>query len=77
MIEIRELWTYPVKSVQGISLQEAELSERGLEFDRNWMITDSEYKFITQRQLPVMTSVKVSLSYNQMVLNQQQHRLLF
>ena len=68
MIEISEIKTYPVKSLQEISLQEAMITVRGLEFDRNWMITDSKYKFITQRQLPALAAIHVSLKEDILIL---------
>jgi uncharacterized protein YcbX len=37
---ISALWVYPVKSCAGVQLQEAVLTETGLEFDRAWMVVD-------------------------------------
>jgi hypothetical protein len=40
---------YPIKSLGGISLQSSEVEERGLKYDRRWMLVDESDKFITQR----------------------------
>ena len=62
MPAITQLHVYPVKSMRGISVDEAELTVRGLKYDRNWMVTDQTGRFITQRELPKLASVTVSIS---------------
>ena len=51
MAQITDLYIYPVKSLKGIALKEAQTARRGLEFDREWMITDNNYNFISQREI--------------------------
>ena len=68
MIEVSGLNIYPVKSMQGISVEDATLSVRGLEFDRNWILTDSNLGFLTQREIPAMASIGVSLASDSLVL---------
>ena len=46
---IERLFVYPVKSCAGIEVQEALLTEAGLDLDRAWMVVDSEGVFLTQR----------------------------
>lgn len=46
---IEELWIYPVKSCQGISVPRIKVTKFGFEWDRNWMIVDDKGKFVTQR----------------------------
>lgn len=52
MLELSEIWIYPVKSLAGISLQEAKVTDRGLEYDRRWLLVDVNGHFLTQRQFP-------------------------
>lgn len=52
MLQLSEIWIYPVKSLGGISLQEAIVTERGLENDRRWLLVDNDGNFLTQRQYP-------------------------
>lgn len=68
MIEITELNIYPVKSLKGIALDSATLGVKGLAFDRNWMVIDSNHHFLTQRQIPKMATVSVKLTNDFLVL---------
>lgn len=65
---VSKLCFYPVKSLHGISVKEAELTVRGLKYDRNWMITDETGHFLTQRNIPKMASIHVRFSGEKMVL---------
>lgn len=51
---ISEIFIYPIKSLAGISLSHAKLSDRGLKYDRRWMLIDQDGRFITQRKFPQM-----------------------
>ncbi|MGC1174364.1 MOSC domain-containing protein [Polaromonas sp.] len=65
---IAGLWVYPVKSCAGVQVQEAILTETGLEFDRAWMVVDEDGSFLTQRELPRMALIQPRLKYHDMVL---------
>jgi uncharacterized protein YcbX len=67
--KLSELNIYPVKSVGGISLNEAEVTDRGLKFDRRWMIVDSDEKFLTQRTHPQLALLKTKISHNKLILS--------
>lgn len=60
---ISELNCYPVKSLQGISLTRAELTEQGLAHDRQWMLVDREGRFVTQREVPALATIGVDLDH--------------
>ena len=62
MVQITDLFIYPVKSLKGISLNEAETALRGFKYDREWMITDSDYHFLTQREIEAMATITVSIT---------------
>lgn len=68
MIEISALHIYPVKSLRGIDLQESTLTVRGLDYDRNWMITDSEWNFLTQREIPKMATLDTHIQDEALIL---------
>ena len=68
MLEVTDLRVYPVKSLHGISLAKAKLNIRGLQFDRNWMVVDTNFKFVTQRQIPKMATIQVSLTEDKLIL---------
>jgi hypothetical protein len=65
---IEQLWLYPVKSCAGIQLEEAELTDTGLLYDRAWMVVDSAGEFVTQRELPRMALIQPSFKFGQLVL---------
>ncbi len=58
---LSEIWVYPVKSLGGIRLTKALTEERGLQYDRRWMIIDEENVFITQRAHLKMALIDVAL----------------
>ena len=62
MIQVTDIYIYPVKSLKGIPVKEAETSLRGFKYDREWMITDSDYQFLTQRQIEKMATITVSIA---------------
>ena len=65
---LSEINIYPIKSLGGISLSESKVTDRGLQFDRRWMLVDGNNKFLTQRQLPEMALLKVSLKPNGLLI---------
>ena len=65
---LSSLHLHPVKSCAGIAVDEALLIETGLEFDRAWMVVDTEGEFLTQRELPTMALVKPVLRASDVVL---------
>jgi len=60
-ITLSEIWVYPVKSLGGIRLTKALAEEKGLQYDRRWMIIDEENVFITQRAHSKMALIDVAL----------------
>lgn len=67
---LSEIYIYPIKSLGGISLGEAWMEARGLQYDRRWMLIDPEGVFITQRKHPLLSLLKVSLTETQITVQQ-------
>ena len=65
---ITGLFVYPIKSCAGVAVQEAILTETGLEFDRAWMVVDDKGEFLTQRELPRMVLIQPQIKHYDMVL---------
>ena len=65
---IARLFVYPVKSCAGIEVQEALLTETGLDLDRAWMVVDAQGQFLTQRSLPRMALIRPQLKLDELVL---------
>lgn len=61
MLTVSSLYIYPIKSLGGISLETARLTDRGFAYDRRWMLVDEENCFITQREFPQMSQLLVEL----------------
>jgi uncharacterized protein YcbX len=60
-MKVSALFVYPVKSCRGVRLSEADVAERGLAFDRRFMVVDPEGAFLTQRQLASLARVTTEL----------------
>ena len=69
MAQITDLFIYPVKSLKGIALNESMTALRGLQYDREWMVTTSDYEFITQREIPLMSMIEVSIDSDTLTLS--------
>ena len=65
---IARLFVHPVKSCAGIEVQEALLTDTGLDLDRAWMVVDADGVFVSQRELPRMALVRPQLRLSDMVL---------
>jgi len=57
------IYIYPIKSLGGISLNEAELEEKGLKYDRRWMLIDQQGTFISQRKHHSLALLQVNIDY--------------
>ncbi|SDO17818.1 MOSC domain-containing protein [Vreelandella arcis] len=68
-MNITELNVYPVKSLQGITLEQTQLYEHGLAWDRRWMLVDTHQRFVTQRQIPGLATIGVALTDDALVLS--------
>ena len=64
MLTISELNIYPVKSLRGISVKSAKVTDRGFEHDRRWMLIDHFGNFMTQRDFPQMAFINVEIEDN-------------
>ncbi|MDJ0833315.1 MAG: MOSC N-terminal beta barrel domain-containing protein, partial [Gammaproteobacteria bacterium] len=77
-VHIHSLHIYPIKSCQGINLDQAELTATGFRYDRHWMLVDSQGQFLTQRQYPQLARISTWLNDEALIVgsdNQQQLEL--
>lgn len=51
---VTEINIYPIKSLGGISLNEAAVEPKGLQYDRRWMLVDHNMRHMTQRAFKIM-----------------------
>ena len=61
-LELQDIYIYPIKSCAGIRVNQWQVSEKGLQHDRQWMIVDQNRQFLSQRKLPKMALIKTALS---------------
>lgn len=59
---VKEIYIYPIKSLAGISCQQAFAEEMGFENDRRWMLIDAENLHITQREYPILSQFYPQIS---------------
>lgn len=71
---ISNLYIYPIKSLGGIELTEANVTDRGLAFDRRWVLADAENQFITQRQHSQLAFFSVELLTNSLKITNRQNK---
>lgn len=62
MLTVSQLFIYPIKSLGGIPLSSAMVTDRGFQHDRRWMLVDKNNQFLTQRELPQMSLLQVGLT---------------
>jgi uncharacterized protein YcbX len=60
-LRLTEIWIYPIKSLGGIRVKSAKVFEKGLQYDRRWMLIDSDNNFMTQRFYPKMALFKTHI----------------
>lgn len=65
---LTDIYIYPIKSVKAVSQPAAKVEEKGLSFDRRYMLIDLDGHFITGRTHPVLTQIDVQFSFNKLQL---------
>ncbi len=75
MLVLTDIYIYPIKSMGGIRLETANCLERGLEFDRRWMLVDERGRFVSQREHAHMSLFKISIDNDGFTLQyRDEHR---
>lgn len=63
-----QLLIYPIKSLKGIPIDEAVLSDRGLQYDRRWLLVDENYRFLSQREYSQMALINTAIENDKLVV---------
>ena len=66
------LYLYPVKSLGGYAVAEADVTPRGLRHDRRWLLVDERNRFLTQRQHPELALLTLAPAYNGFLISHRQ-----
>jgi hypothetical protein len=69
MFWISQLFIYPIKSLGGISVETALVTDRGFEYDRRYMLIDEYNRFLTQREYLVMALLQTGIEGNDLLVH--------
>lgn len=58
---ISQLFIYPVKGLSGIAVNNSFVTNRGLQYDRRWMLIDEHHQFISQRTFSRLCLFKLEM----------------
>lgn len=73
MLLISHLYVYPIKSLGGIELSTAKLTDRGIVHDRRWMLVDEQNRFLTQREHPEMALLRTAIQGDELTVYEKGH----
>jgi uncharacterized protein YcbX len=54
LLSVSQLFIYPIKSLHGIAIHSSNITDRGLQYDRRFLLIDENNRFLTQREFPKM-----------------------
>lgn len=61
MPTISRLFFYPIKSFRGLEVKSLQLTKQGPLLDRQWMLVDDKNQMITQRTMPELARIGLSI----------------
>ena len=73
--KLTQIYIYPVKSLPGISLHNTNVEERGLKYDRRWMLIDELNMFITQRDFPSLIFIDVKIKNEELIFTHKTKKI--
>jgi len=65
---LTDIYIYPIKSLGGFRLEEAILEDKGLQYDRRWMLVDQQGTFITQRKHHQLSLLQVQIKGDKLIV---------
>lgn len=75
MLQISQLFIYPIKSLGGIAMQQVEITATGFKHDRRWMLVDEHNVFLSQRSHPQMALLQAGENNEGIFVFHKQHPL--
>lgn len=69
MIQVSNLFVYPIKSLGGYECASSIVTDRGLKFDRRWMLVDEDNRFITQREFSPLALLSVIIENETLIVS--------
>ncbi|MEM6346765.1 MAG: MOSC N-terminal beta barrel domain-containing protein [Bacteroidota bacterium] len=74
-MQLSEINLYPIKSLGGISVPKTKLTDRGLQYDRRWMLVDEYGQFLSQRGFRTMALLELRLEGDNMLVRHRQKKV--
>lgn len=71
-MKITQLYIYPVKSLSGIPVQKSYVTDRGLAYDRRWVLVNENNVHVTQREHPEMVHLKQAILEKEIEVRNEQ-----
>ncbi len=68
MLQLSEIYIYPIKSLGGIRLEKANITTRGLENDRRFMLVDENGRFLSQREHPQLAIFQPAIEGDYLII---------
>lgn len=68
-MQLSEIFVYPIKACAGISLEESRVVERGLAFDRRYLLVDGTGTFVSQREAHRLCLVKTAFADDRILVS--------
>ncbi|HEX8461115.1 MAG TPA: MOSC N-terminal beta barrel domain-containing protein [Segetibacter sp.] len=72
---LQDIYIYPIKSLGGISITEAEVQPAGLKYDRRWMLVDSAGMFVSQRSYSQLAMLQANIKGDALVIQHKKNSL--
>lgn len=76
MVRLSGIFIYPIKAMGGIALSRATIEERGLQYDRRWMLVDEHNQFITQREIPELALFRLEIQEKGLLLHWKEQSIM-
>jgi len=61
-MNVSALFTYPIKSCGSLSHTSLAIFASGAQYDRRWMLTDTTYQFLSQREFPQLALIQPTIT---------------
>ena len=74
-IIISEIAIYPIKSLGRIALTQANVEDRGLQYDRRWVLADKDNQFMTQRDNEQMALIDIAIESDGLKVSHQKKEI--
>lgn len=69
MPTLSQIWHYPVKSCRGVSHTTLDLTDTGLQHDRQWMLVHTDHhRMVTQRSHPRLALIETRIQNDTLIL---------